>query len=139
MTEVAAGSALFAGHYFDAYASFSPTPATGFALSVVRKPRPDCATLLGGGWIASGPPGPDRLPKVVHPPGLTMVAREMAGEVQTPIEGPAALNLRVGDRVWLRHAKSGELSEHVNEFVVVDGETIVDRVPTYRGEGKDFL
>ena len=139
VTEVAAGSALFAGHYFDSYASFSPAPATGFALSVVRKPRPDCATVLGGGWIASGPPGLDRVPRVVFPEGLQMVPREMAGEVQTPLEGRAARSLRVGDRVWLRHAKSGELSEHVDEFAVVDGSSIVDRIPTYRGEGKAFL
>ncbi len=139
VTEVAAGSALFAGHYFDSYASFSPAPATGFALSVVRKPRPDCATVLGGGWIASGPPGLDRVPRVVFPEGLRMVPREMAGEVQTPLEGQAARSLRVGDRVWLRHAKSGELSEHVDEFAVVDGSSVVDRIPTYRGEGKAFL
>ena len=139
VTEVAAGSALFAGHYFDSYASFSPAPATGFALSVVRKPRPDCATVLGGGWIASGPPGLDRVPRVVFPEGLQMVPREMAGEVQTPLEGRAARSLRVGDRVWLRHAKSGELSEHVDEFAVVDGSSVVDRIPTYRGEGKAFL
>lgn len=139
VTEVAAGSALFAGHYFDSYAAFSPAPATGFALSVVRKPRPDCATVLGGGWVASGPPGTDRLPLVVHPAGLRMVPREMAGEVQTPLEGKAARRLKVGDRVWLRHAKSGELSEHVDEFVVVEGDAVVDRLPTYRGEGKVFL
>ena len=139
VTEVAAGSALFAGHYFDSYASFSPAPATGFALSVVRKPRPDCATVLGGGWIASGPPGLDRVPRVVFPEGLRMVPREMAGEVQTPLEGRAARSLRVGDRVWFRHAKSGELSEHVDEFAVVDGSSVVDRIPTYRGEGKAFL
>ena len=139
VTEVAVGSGLFAGHYFDSYAAFKPNPATAFALSVVRKPRPDCATVLGGGWIASGPPGPDRLPKIVHPSGLRMAPREMAGEVQTPLEGEAARGLSVGDRVWFRHTKSGELSEHVNEFVVVDGSAIVERLPTYRGEGKAFL
>lgn len=139
VTEIAAGSGLFAGHYFDDYADFTPRPATGFALSVVRKPAPDTATVLGGGWIASGPPGPDRLPRVVHPEGLAMAPREMAGEVQTPLSGAAARRLAVGDRVWLRHAKSGELAEHVNEMVVVTGEAITARVPTYRGEGKAFL
>jgi D-serine deaminase-like pyridoxal phosphate-dependent protein len=63
----------------------------------------------------------------------------MAGEVQTPVTGPAAARLAVGDRVWLRHTKSGELSEHVNGFVLVDGDRVVDVVPTYRGEGKAFL
>jgi D-serine deaminase-like pyridoxal phosphate-dependent protein len=68
-----------------------------------------------------------------------MVPREMAGEVQTPVTGENAARLRVGDRVWLRHTKAGELSEHLNEFAVVDGDRIVDTVKTYRGEGKAFL
>ena len=55
ITEVAAGSGLFGPHLFDGYRHFSPAPAAAFALPVVRKPRPDMATLLGGGWIASGP------------------------------------------------------------------------------------
>lgn len=139
VTEVAAGSGLFAGHYFDSYAAFAPRPATGFALSVVRKPRRDCVTVLGAGWIASGPPGADRLPVVAYPPRLRMLPREGAGEVQTPLQGEDALPLRVGDRIWFRHAKSGELSEHVTEFLVVEGGRIIDRLPTYRGEGKAFL
>ncbi|WP_246021396.1 amino acid deaminase/aldolase [Arthrobacter echini] len=139
VTEIAAGSGLFAGHSFDAYSAFSPLPASGFALAVVRKPRADCATVLGGGWVASGPPGIDRLPIVAYPAGLRMVPREMAGEVQTPLVGEAARRLSVGDRVWFRHAKSGELSERVNEFVLIEDDRIVDRLPTYRGEGKAFL
>jgi D-serine deaminase-like pyridoxal phosphate-dependent protein len=139
VTEIAAGSGLFGPHLFDHYARFRPAPAAAFALSVVRKPRPDMATLLGGGWVASGPAGDDRLPLAVWPEGLRMVAREMAGEVQTPVTGPAAAKLRIGDRVWLRHTKAGELSEHLNELVVVDGDRIVDTLPTYRGEGKAWL
>jgi len=143
VTEIAAGSGLFGGHLFDNYRSFRPAPAAAFALSVVRRPAPDTATLLGGGWIASGPPGADRMPQVVWPTGLTMVEREMAGEVQTPLTGAAAGVMRIGDRVWLRHTKSGELSEHVNEFQLVDssgnGMTVVGSVPSYRGEGKVFL
>lgn len=139
VTEIAAGSGLFAGHYFDSYSAFDQRPASGFALSVVRRPRRDCVTVLGGGWVASGPPGRDRLPRVVHPEGMRMVAREMAGEVQTPLVSRAAHALALGDRVWFRHAKSGELSERVNEFVLIDDGRIVDRLPTYRGEGKAFL
>jgi D-serine deaminase-like pyridoxal phosphate-dependent protein len=45
----------------------------------------------------------------------------------------------VGDRVWLRHTKAGELSEHLLEFAMVDDGKIVDTMPTYRGEGKAFL
>jgi D-serine deaminase-like pyridoxal phosphate-dependent protein len=69
----------------------------------------------------------------------TMVANEMAGEVQTPLTGEAAARLQIGDRVWLRHTKAGELSEHLDAFVLVDGDRIVESAPTYRGEGKAFL
>lgn len=143
VTEIAAGSGLFGGHLFDTYRSFRPAPAASFALSVVRRPGPGIATLLGGGWIASGPPGEDRMPKIVWPTGLNMVDREMAGEVQTPLTGAAAGVLRIGDRVWLRHTKSGELSEHVDVFHLVDlvdgRATVVGTTPGYRGEGKVFL
>ncbi|WP_025158668.1 amino acid deaminase/aldolase [Leifsonia aquatica] len=143
VTEIAAGSGLFGGHLFDTYRGFRPAPAASFALSVVRRPTPEIATLLGGGWIASGPPGVDRMPKVVWPTGLSMVDREMAGEVQTPLTGAAASVLRIGDRVWLRHTKSGELSEHVDVFHlvdVVDGRaTVVGEALSYRGEGQVFL
>lgn len=139
VTDIAAGSGFFGGHLFDHYSDFRPAPAAAFALSVVRKPSAATATLLGGGWIASGPAGPDRTPLLVWPEGLALVAREMAGEVQSPVTGAAAARLRVGDRVWLRHTKSGELSEHVNEFAVVDDGLVVDLLPTYRGEGKAFL
>ena len=108
-------------------------------MSVVRKPTPDMATLLGGGWVSSGPPAVDRMPKLAWPLGLEYVARETAGEVQSPLRGRAAAALSVGDRVWLRHTKAGELSEHLNEFAIVDGDRIVDTMPTYRGEGKAFL
>jgi D-serine deaminase-like pyridoxal phosphate-dependent protein len=138
-TEIAAGSGLFGGHLFDNYREFAPAPATAFALSVVRRPRRETATVLGGGWIASGPPGPDRMPRPVWPAGLEMAPREMAGEVQTPLSGAAAEALRAGDRVWFRHTKSGELAEHVNEFALVGDGAVVGSVPSYRGEGKAFL
>ena len=38
MTEVAAGSGLYGPTLFDAFTSFSPTPAALFALPVVRRP-----------------------------------------------------------------------------------------------------
>jgi len=139
VTEVAAGSGLFGPHLFDNYTHFHPAPAAAFALSVVRKPSPATAVLMGGGWVASGPAANDRLPKLVWPEGLKMVPREMAGEVQTPVTGPAAARLRVGDRVWLRHTKAGEISEHLDHFAIVDGDGIVATLPTYRGQGQVFL
>jgi len=139
VTEVAAGSGLFGPHLFDNYTHFHPAPAAAFALSVVRKPSPKTAVLMGGGWIASGPAAADRSPKLVWPAGLKMVPREMAGEVQTPLTGPAAARLRMGDRVWLRHTKAGEVSEHLDSFAVVDDGAIVATLPTYRGQGQVFL
>lgn len=139
VTELTAGSGLLAGHLFDDYRSFAPAPAAAFALEVVRKPLPDIATVLGGGWIASGPPAASRQPRAVWPQGLRPLAREGAGEVQTPLQGDAARTLRTGDRVWFRHAKSGELAERVNEYQLVEDDRIVATIPTYRGEGRAFL
>ncbi|MGN6722690.1 MAG: amino acid deaminase/aldolase [Marmoricola sp.] len=139
VTEVAAGSGLFAPHIFDHYTRFTPQPAAFFALSVVRRPSPKFATVLGGGWIASGAIGPDRLPQPVWPSGLALTATEGAGEVQTPLTGKGVKGLKIGDRVWFRHAKAGELCEHVDQLHLVSGEAISVTVPTYRGEGKTFL
>lgn len=146
ITEVAVGSGLFGPHLFDNYRSFTPAPAVAFALDVVRRPNRDTATMLGGGWIASGVAGADRLPQVVYPAGLSYAPREGAGEVQSPLIGKAARQLRVGSRVWLRHTKSGEPMEHTNEVVPVlvqgNGEgrsNALEPMPTYRGEGKCFL
>ena len=108
-------------------------------MDVVRRPAPEVATLLGGGWIASGVPGPDRLPTIHHPPGLRFAPQEAAGEVQTPVLGEAAESLQVGDTVWLRHAKAGEPAEHAREYVLIAGDRVAGAAPTYRGEGKVFL
>jgi D-serine deaminase-like pyridoxal phosphate-dependent protein len=137
VTEVAAGSALLAPTLFDAYRAFTPRPAALFALPVVRRPSPRVATVLGGGYPASGAAGASRLPRPVLPAGLRLDRQEGAGEVQTPLHG--AGGLRVGDRVWFRHAKAGELCERFNEVHLVSGREVVATVPTYRGEGKAFL
>ncbi|WP_040164882.1 alanine racemase [Microbacterium gorillae] len=139
VTEVTAGSGLFGGHLFDGYRAFTPAPAASFAFDVVRKPLPDIATVLGGGWIASGPPVASRQPRPVWPTGLAMQPREGAGEVQTPLRGENARALAAGDRVWFRHAKSGEGSERVASYHLVADGAVVDELPTYRGEGKAFL
>ncbi|QEW03652.1 alanine racemase [Microbacterium lushaniae] len=139
VTEVTAGSGLLAGHLFDGYRAFTPAPAAAFGLEVVRKPLPDVVTVLGGGWIASGPPAASRQPAPVWPAGLRMLPREGAGEVQTPLRGRAARPLRPGERVWFRHAKSGELAEHVDRYHLVEDGSAVGELPTYRGEGRSFL
>jgi D-serine deaminase-like pyridoxal phosphate-dependent protein len=139
VTEVAAGSGLFAPTLFDAYRAFTPRPAAFFALPVVRRPSPRAATVLGGGYPASGPAGRDRLPRPAFPSGLRLDPLEGAGEVQTPLVGRGARSLRVGDRVWMRHAKAGELCEHFDVLHLIQGERRVATVPTYRGEGRTFL
>jgi D-serine deaminase-like pyridoxal phosphate-dependent protein len=139
VTEVTSGSGLYGPTLFDAYRRWRPTPSAYFALSVVRRPAPRIATVLGGGWIASGPAHSSRLPSAALPAGLKLVGTEGAGEVQTPVVGAAADRLRVGDRVWFRHAKAGELCEHVDELHLIDGDAISGTALTYRGEHQTFL
>ena len=136
ITEITAGSGFFASTLFDRYADFELTPAAMFAMPVVRKPSGGVATLLGGGYHASGAAGLDRLPAPYLPRGLRLDPQEGAGEVQTPVLGAAAASLRIGDRVYLRHAKAGELCERFDRLHLVSGGEIVDEVPTYRGEGR---
>ena len=136
VTEITAGSGFYAPTLFDRYSSFRLTPAAMFAMPVVRRPSPSVATLLGGGYPASGAAGRDRLPSPHLPPGLRVDPLEGAGEVQTPVLGSAAASLRVGANVYLRHAKAGELCERFNTLYLVSGGEIADQVPTYRGEGR---
>lgn len=135
VTEVTAGSGLLVPALFDHYRSFEARPAAFFGLRVVRRPDPGCVTVAGGGLIASGATDADRSPLPWAPPGLRLTSLEGAGEVQTPLVGPSADGLRIGDLVWFRHAKSGELAEHVREVHLVSGDRVVDVVPTYRGTG----
>lgn len=139
VSEVTAGSGFYAPVSFDHYSRFSLTPAAAFALPVTRKPSEWVATALGGGYLASGPGNPGRLPAPWLPEGLRFDEEEGAGEVQTPLLGRPAADLDVGDRVYLRHAKAGELCERFDTLLLVEGDAIVDEVPTYRGDGKSFL
>ncbi|MFF2624295.1 alanine racemase [Kitasatospora griseola] len=139
VTEVAAGSGLFVPRLFDNYRSFRGRPAALFAQPVVRRPGVGVVTVLGGGYPASGPAGADRSPVPYLPAGLRYDPQEGAGEVQTPLLGSAADDLLIGDRVWFRHAKAGELCERFAQLHLVEGDAVVETVPTYRGEGRTFL
>jgi D-serine deaminase-like pyridoxal phosphate-dependent protein len=139
VTELAAGSGFFAPTLFDAYSSFRLRPAAMFAMPVVRKPARSIATVLGGGYLASGVGDRSRLPTPYLPAGLALDRLEGAGEVQTPLSGDAATALGIGDRVYFRHAKAGELCERFDSLHLVSGDRVVDEVPTYRGEGRTFL
>ena len=135
LTELAAGSGLFSPGLFDGYTHFRHRPAAYFVSPVVRRPGPGWVTVFKGGFIASGVPAPDRLPTIAWPPGLEYSGLEGPGEVQTPLTGPGTDALRIGDLVWFRHAKAGELAEHFNDFQVVSQDRIGAVWTTYRGEG----
>lgn len=135
VTEVTAGSGLFVPTLFDGYRAFDARPAAYVGLDVVRLPGDGWATVFGGGYVASGPAARSRLPRPVWPTGLRLSPREGAGEVQTPLRVPARADLRIGDRVWFRHAKAGEVMERFAEVHLVRGDRVATTVPTYRGEG----
>ncbi|MEU3062438.1 amino acid deaminase/aldolase [Streptomyces subrutilus] len=139
VTEIAAGSGLYVPRLFDNYTSFRGRPAALFAQPVVRRPGVGVVTVLGGGYPASGAPGPDRLPVPYLPQGLRYDPQEGAGEVQTPLLGAPADDLLIGDRVWFRHAKAGELCERFDALHLVEGDRVTATAPTYRGEGRTFL
>ncbi|ATW47653.1 amino acid deaminase/aldolase [Streptomyces peucetius] len=139
VTEIAAGSGLYVPRLFDNYTSFTGRPAALFAQPVVRRPGVGAVTVLGGGYPASGAAGRDRLPVPYLPEGLRYDPQEGAGEVQTPLLGPPADDLLIGDKVWFRHAKAGELCERFDTLHLVEGDRVTGIAPTYRGEGRTFL
>ncbi|HWE34618.1 MAG TPA: amino acid deaminase/aldolase [Solirubrobacteraceae bacterium] len=139
VTEGTAGSGFYAPALFDTYSAFTLQPAAMFVLPVCRRPSAEVATVLGGGYLASGAGGRDRMPVPYLPAGMTVDRLEGTGEVQTPLHGEAASRFRIGDRVYFRHVKAGELCERFDRLHLVSGEAIVDELPTYRGEAKTFL
>lgn len=140
VTEVTAGSGFVGSHLFDGYEGLPWKPAVFFALGVVRRSDADHVTCAGGGYVASGPSGPSRLPKVHLPAGLTPVDLEGFGEVQTPFRaGPDAPPIGLGDPVICRHAKAGELAERFSRYLLVRDAQVVESVPTYRGLGRSWL
>ena len=139
VTELAAGSGLYVPTLFDHYRAFRGRPAAGFAVAVTRAPASGIVTCAGGGYPASGPGGADRMPKPWLPEGCALVATEGAGEVQTPVRVPVGVALAPGDPLLFRHAKAGELCERFNELLLIEGGAVVDKVATYRGDGKCFF
>jgi D-serine deaminase-like pyridoxal phosphate-dependent protein len=139
VTELAAGSGLYVPTLFDHYRAFRGRPAAGFALAVTRSPAPGIVACAGGGYPASGPGGPDRMPRPWLPAGCALIATEGAGEVQTPVRVPAGVALAPGDPLLFRHAKAGELCERFNALLLIQGGKVVDEVATYRGDGQCFF
>lgn len=139
VTEVTIGSGFYTSTLFDNYQKFRHLPAAVFAIEVVRQPTPDIYTCLGGGYVASGSANIDKIPAPYLPEGCKLTQNEMAGEVQTPIVYSGKDELSIGDPVFMRHSKAGELCERFNTLYLISKGKIVDQVPTYRGEGKAFL
>jgi D-serine deaminase-like pyridoxal phosphate-dependent protein len=139
LTEITVGSGFVVGHLFDHYAGLQLPPALYFALQATRRPTARIVTCHGGGWVASGPGGADRLPAPVFPVGARLLPLEGAGEVQTPVALPDGVDVALGDPIFFRPAKSGELAEHFDEYLCVRGDRVEARAQTYRGLHKRFL
>jgi D-serine deaminase-like pyridoxal phosphate-dependent protein len=139
VTEVTAGSVFFGPALFDGFSSFQPQPALTFALPIVRRPRAQTFTCSGGGYIASGPAGRDRWPTPYLPAGGRLLPNEGAGEVQTPVAFAHATPLKLGDPIFFRHAKAGELCERFQRILCIRGGEVVDEFATYRGDGRCFF
>jgi D-serine deaminase-like pyridoxal phosphate-dependent protein len=139
VSELAAGSGLYAPALFDHFRDFQYLPALFFALSATRRPRADIVTCGFGGYVASGPAGADRLPSPAFPLGMELLAHEGAGEVQTPLLLPPGVHVALGDPLFFRHAKAGELAERFARCVLVRKGEVVDEVTTYRGDGQCFF
>jgi D-serine deaminase-like pyridoxal phosphate-dependent protein len=139
VTEITVGSGFYAPGLFDYYRSFRYQPAAGYAIEIVRRPQPSIYTCLGGGYVASGGIGPEKQPQPYLPAGARLDSLEGAGEVQTPIHYKGTIPLDLGDPIFMRHSKAGELCERFTHLSLISNGAIVDEVTTYRGDGKCFL
>lgn len=139
VTEITVGSAFYAPALFDNYRDFRYQPAVAFAIEIVRHPHPTIYTCLGGGYIASGSVGPEKQPQPYLPYGAKLEALEGAGEVQTPVRYKGDIPLHIGDPIFLRHSKAGELCERFPRLLLVSNGALQKEVTTYRGDGQCFI
>lgn len=138
VTEITVGSGLYCSHLFDYYKNLSLLPALFYTLQVSRIPTPQMITCQSGGFIASGVPGLDKQPKVYLPEGLIPLTDEGFGEVQTPFKNLSGIELLLGDPLFVRHAKAGEICEHFNTMTILRNQKIYEVWQTYRGEGNCY-
>lgn len=138
VTDIAVGSGLFTPTTFDGFDVLGTQAAAFFASPVVRRYADDVVVTFSGGYNASGASDASRAPRPVYPQGLKFFGQEGAGEVQTPLRGEAARGLKLGDPVWFRHAKSGEVAERFDRALVIENGAVTRELPTYRGEGQNF-
>ncbi|MAZ47021.1 MAG: amino acid aldolase [Halobacteriovoraceae bacterium] len=138
VTEITVGSGYFAPALFDGYDKRFH-PALGYAMAVQRRPSESMFTVHGGGYVASGAVGRDKAPVIISPKGASLIKNEMAGEVQTPVEYKGLQKIELGDPVFFRHSKAGELLERFKDILVVREGKIQETWKSYRGEEKCFL
>jgi len=139
VTELTVGSAFYSPALFDHYRAFRFAPAAGFAVEIVRRPAANRYTCLGGGYVASGAAGADRLPQPYLPAGARLDPLVGAGETQTPVIYTGDISLAIGDPIFFRHAKAGELCERFTRLLLVSRGAVVGEATTYRGDGQCFL
>ena len=155
LTEITVGSGLLQSHLFDHYQQnelmrkkhgSTFLPALYFALPVVRTSDDgEWVTCLGGGYVASGKPGWDKVPIPVFPPGLQLNDNEGTGEVQTPLKTDSKRKeetlklLKKSGVIYFRHAKSGELAERFMTYLLIENGKIIEIAKTYRGFGECFV
>jgi D-serine deaminase-like pyridoxal phosphate-dependent protein len=132
VTEVTAGSAFFAPALFDGYTGVQFRPAAGFSLEITRRPAENIFTCHGGGYVASGAAGPEKLPRPWLPPTARLLPHEGAGEVQTPVHipNPPAF-LRPGEPLYFRHAKAGELCQRFPLLHLIRQDNLMGFYSTY--------
>jgi D-serine deaminase-like pyridoxal phosphate-dependent protein len=139
VTEITVGSGFFQSHLFDYYDNFRHQPAAGFAVEIVRQPQANIWTCHGGGYVASGAMGPEKAPLPYLPSGAKLHPNEGAGEVQTPVVYDGPEKLQLGDPIFFRHSKAGELCERFNQLHLLAKGKCIGTFPTYRGVGQCFL
>jgi D-serine deaminase-like pyridoxal phosphate-dependent protein len=70
---------------------------------------------------------------------MMLTKNEGAGEVQTPVKYSGTEKINIGDPLFFRHSKAGELCERFNFLHLVSQGKITNIVPTYRGESMCFV
>ena len=138
VTEITVGSAFYAPALFDQFTHLQLEKAAGFALRVTRKPEKNIVVCHGGGYTASGAISTDRLPVFYEPTFFSYLSLEGVGEVQTPVKVNRK-KINVGDTLYFRHAKAGELCERFQELHGIRGDKYIGTYTTYRGDGQCFL
>ena len=138
VTELTIGSAFYFPALFSRYRNLPLDNAVNFALRVTRNPEPGVIVCNGGGYIASGATGEDKNPVPIWPENLSYLKNEGAGEVQTPLQDKKS-RLQIGDTIYFKHAKAGELCERFNELHARRGTKYRGAFTTYRGDGECYL